>query len=226
MCVPLASSEKVQSSSGSSSPCSSSSSSSDSAVVGPEGYWKDGAPTDKVVFFGDSDIDYWDISKDFPDAVNCGIAGATCRDAATHVAALVEAGRPKDFVVFISGENDIDSCRTPVEPIFKDLQKVVEVIIQSANKPRVIYISTKPEPATRKFHTLYERYDSLVKEYAAELASASPTPCLPPLVVIDAYQGFHALGNPRDLYQKDGLHLSGKGYDHLVRWVKAAMETP
>lgn len=215
----------MSTSSSSSSSSDNESSSSDGGVVGPEGYWQDGAPTDRVIFFGDSDIEFWDISEDFPDAVNCGIGGATCREAAIHVSELVKAGRPKDFVVFISGENDMDSRKTPVEPIFENFKKVVEVIIESANKPRVIYITTKPEPSTKKLHALYERYDTLIKEYAAELASASHNPCSPPLVVIDAYHGFLELGNPRDFYQKDGLHCSKKGYSHLVRWVKEAMCT-
>ena len=42
-------------------------------------------------------------------------------------------------------------------------------------------------------------------------------------VFIDSYNAFLDVGNTRDLYADDGLHLSDKGYEHWNTWVATAL---
>ena len=46
----------------------------------------------------------------------------------------------------------------------------------------------------------------------------------PPLVVVDVHGAFLDLGNPRDLYYIDGMHLSDKGYRYLTQWSNTAFK--
>ena len=213
------SSEDSDTSSGSDSDTSSSS----GPAVGPEGYVTADTPTDCVFFFGDSDIEYWNTTQDFPEAVNVGIGGATVEDAATHVQGVADC-RPKGFVVFTSGENDFGYGETNVGRVFGFFKKVFRALNDSVHQPQIIYISTKPEPDTKELHGLYKKYDKLIRQYAHQLQQqAVQEGAPPPLLYIDCWTGFKDLGNPRNLYQSDGLHLTKKGYSYLVRWVKGAM---
>lgn len=186
-----------------------------------------GAPlaTDCVVFVGDSDIAYWEDSgwsTQFPDAVNIGIGGATIRECARHVKSMVEAMRPKGFVVLCSGENDIDPD-TAAEPLFEQWKFVAETILGSEHRPRVIMLSTKPEPKAEEdgLFEIYQSYDALIKEYCNKRADEADGP--PPIVFIDLWEEFHAIGNPRELYRDDGLHMTDMGYEIVTMLVRAAM---
>lgn len=192
-------------------------------VVPPRGYHTTDTPCDRVVFFGDSDIEYWQVEADFPGAVNLGIGGATVREAARHASAMAAAVRPKGFVVFVSGENDFEDDDTEAEPLFEHFKTVIEALLASVHHPRVIYLGTKPEPSTKELHAGYQRYDALIKDYATQLEFEAPAGSPPPLVVIDSWSRFHGMGNPKSLYRKDGLHLSRQGYAHWVEWVTEAM---
>jgi len=175
-----------------------------------------------MMFFGDSDIEYWDTEKDFPEAVNCGVGGATAWEANAHAATIAKEYSPKGFVIFVSGENDFGTGGAShcVDTVFEDFKKAVEAFISSKHEPIVIYISTKPEPGTTELHAQYERYDALIKDYATTLAGEYG---YAPLKFLDAYSRFKKMGNPRSLYADDDLHMSKKGYSFWVKWLKEVM---
>eukprot|EP00927_Polykrikos_kofoidii_P056663 TRINITY_DN50749_c0_g1_i1.p1 TRINITY_DN50749_c0_g1~~TRINITY_DN50749_c0_g1_i1.p1 ORF type:complete len:352 (+),score=45.13 TRINITY_DN50749_c0_g1_i1:73-1128(+) len=181
-------------------------------------------PCDRVVFVGDSDIEYWEDSgwgDHFPECINIGMGGATIREAARHVANMVEVLRPKDFVVLCSGENDMEDADTPVGPLFEHWRYVVEAVRQSTHSPVVIMLSTKPEPQSAELYPAYNEYDSLIKSCVDEMAVAAEGP--PPVIFIDLWGTFHAMGNPRSLYRDDGLHMTDEGYAIVTQLVKEAM---
>eukprot|EP00747_Dinoflagellata_sp_TGD_P137435 gnl/TRDRNA2_/TRDRNA2_175687_c1_seq1.p1 gnl/TRDRNA2_/TRDRNA2_175687_c1~~gnl/TRDRNA2_/TRDRNA2_175687_c1_seq1.p1 ORF type:complete len:318 (-),score=33.91 gnl/TRDRNA2_/TRDRNA2_175687_c1_seq1:31-984(-) len=174
-------------------------------------------PTDCVVFVGDSDIEYWEDSgwsSSFPDAVNIGMGGATIREAARHVESMVAAMRPKGFVVLCSGENDMEPD-SEVEPLYDMWKFTVETILASDHKPRIIMLSTKPEPDSTELYDNYKIYDDLIKDYCESCSD---------VVFIDLHGAFNEIGNPRELYRDDGLHMTDMGYEIVTARVKAIME--
>mmetsp|Transcript_2683 Transcript_2683/g.4520 ORF Transcript_2683/g.4520 Transcript_2683/m.4520 type:complete len:315 (+) Transcript_2683:151-1095(+) len=176
-------------------------------------------PRDRVVFVGDSDIEYWGDSgwsDEFQNCVNIGMGGATIREAARHVVSMVEMLRPKGFVVLCSGENDMDVETDDVEPLFEHWKFVVETIRESVHSPVVIMIGCKPEPDSEELYGVYKQYDSLIKTYATQNPES--------VIFIDMWEQLHAVGNSESLYRDDGLHLSDEGYEILTSVVKAVME--
>ena len=174
-------------------------------------------PTDCVLFIGDSDIEYWEDSgwsSSFPEAVNLGMGGATIREAARHVESTVAAMRPKDWVVLCSGENDMDED-TDVDPLFDMWKFTVETILTSEHQPQVITLSTKPEPDSEELYDNYKIYDNLIKDYCESSDN---------VYFIDLHEAFSTIGNPRDLYRDDGLHMTDMGYEIVTALVKEIME--
>jgi len=82
----------------------------------------------------------------------------------------------------------------------------------------VYYMGTKPEPETTSLHGDYRAYDARIRQHAMDLAGDEDAP----LVMIDVYPGFEAVGNPDHLYQRDRLHLSRAGYALWDEWLTTA----
>ena len=175
------------------------------------------------LFVGDSDIDLWDVNSEFPDApyYNVGFSGYTCEDVAGEIDMWLSTFTP-DRVVLVCGENDLgDRSAAATFAFFKQ-------IVEKANEAgaQVLYLGTKPEPATKDLHADYRAYDALIRAHAVTLAGElTRTPSSrPPLIFIDVYASFETLGNGKELYADDRLHLSDdKGYAYWSTWTQAAL---
>jgi len=202
------------------------------AACGNDDDYDDTIGVVNTLLAGDSDIEYWPswMWKDaFPaDAVNEGVGGRSCATLSTKINKLLTKHNndaPPQWVVLVCGENDLGDHGT-VSKAFASFKDVVNKILlttsddDSAYAPRVLYFGTKPEPSTKSLHKAYRLYDKRIRKWAAELASSST---LPPLVMVDSYKSFQELGNPRNLYSGDKLHLSNKGYRKWTDWGKAAI---
>eukprot|EP00854_Cymbomonas_tetramitiformis_P004143 gene4143-5121_t len=144
----------------------------------------DGFTAGRTLFIGDSDIDYWDTSSYFPGTYNVGVGGYTCKDVKGEVENLLSVLQPSK-VVLVCGENDLSSGAS-VSKTFDRLEAVVTKIIEAS--ATVVFIGTKPEPATSSLHDEYQEYDQLVRNHARALASGSS---IPPLTMIDSYNGVY-----------------------------------
>ncbi len=180
------------------------------AIIGACGSSKP-EPVD-TLFEGDSDIEGWPTDA-YPSSANVGIGGAQCQDVLDTIHDMLAIYQPKQ-VVLVCGENDL--WDQGPQRTFDDFSAVVSRIHQAG--ATVYYMGTKPEPATASLHADYRAYDARVRQHALELASNDSTP----LVMIDVYSGFEALGNPDRLYQRDQLHLSRDGYELWDQWLVAA----
>ena len=167
-----------------------------------------------LLFEGDSDIEGWDTDQ-YPDSANVGVGGAVCGDVLDALAETLDVYQP-DRVVLVCGENDL--WDQSVGKTFGDFSAIVSDIQKSG--ATVYYMGTKPEPLTTELHTEYRQYDDMIRQHALELATDAHAP----LVMIDVYTGFEALGNPDELYQRDQLHLSQAGYDLWDAWLTAAFD--
>ena len=165
-----------------------------------------------LLFAGDSDIEGWNTDR-YTDSANIGVGGAMCRDVLDTLDGSIEAYRPR-LVVLVCGENDL--WEKNVRRTFEDFSAVVDRVHDTG--AAVIYMGTKPEPATAALHGDYQGYDALIRGHAIELTRNGSTP----LVMIDVFPSFEALGNPGNLYQRDRLHLSRDGYALWNEWLETA----
>ena len=175
---------------------------------------KDGLTT---LFVGDSDIDYWDTSE-FANSENVGVAGSVCSDVNEKLSRQLRKYKPAR-VVIVCGENDL--WDQSVDDTFDNFTVAIGKIIDFG--ARAIYLGTKPEPETTSLHVEYQEYDAKIREYVNELKASDPV-SPPPLVMVDVYPAFEDMGNPDDLYQRDKLHLSMKGYGYWNTWTQIALE--
>jgi len=183
------------------------------------GGWEATLDETRVLFVGDSDMDYWNTSPFVENSQNVGYGGYTCEETLAEIDEMLDMFKP-EWVVMTCGENDLtDSDVATTYPIFEQL---VDKII--ATGARTITLGTKPEPDTGELHEEYEEYDRLVRQLAFSTAASNMgTP--PPLVMIDSYPSFVALGNPDSLYAEDGLHLSNDGgYVYWEEWLTTALD--
>jgi len=170
-----------------------------------------------TVFMGDSDVDYWRTSaKAIPNSYNIGIGGQTCVDVIKELSFILEEFKPAR-VVLVCGENDLAGDST-VARTFGRWKRVVDRV--TATGARMVVMGTKPEPDSTELFPKYEDFDKRIKDYVVQLAQ---TDAVPPVVFVDGYPAFISLGNARDLYMVDGLHLSNKGYENWDRWLAHAL---
>ena len=197
----------------------------------------DGRERGELLFFGDSDIAYWEQDPSWEvwntssyKAHNIGVGGCTCHNMMKFSQQVMETFSPPT-VVIVCGENDLSFGHTP-EQAYDNFKVMIQPFLEESSQ--VIYIGTKDEPCNAKMHELYAAYDKLLLDYASSLAFGTNSmngtnglrwtnPTTPPLVFVDGNQGFDALGNAGSLYQGDGIHLSPEGYGHWTRWTEAAL---
>ena len=186
----------------------------------------------RPLFIGDSDIEGWRTNNDIAEpgmsasgfllrgSNNVGVGGATCADVKDWVSDALTKLEPS-FVVIVCGENDLADHAVPNQA-FADFKTVYELIAETG--VRTYTVSTKPEPETKALHSEYEAYDALVLGLARELSLIPPYDT--PLVIIDSYNGFKALGNPDSLYHSDELHMGPSGYERWAAWLGTAVNSP
>jgi len=174
-----------------------------------------------TLFAGDSDIEYWSTDSVFPDSVNKGRGGWTCKQVGNKIGDHLDRYEP-EWVVLVCGENDLWS--QSATQTFNDFMEVVDEIIETG--ARVVYMGTKPEPSTGFLHSKYRSYDAKIRAKAIEMEANTASPNQPPpLVMVDVYPIFDAIedSNPGLLYRNDRLHLNNAGYSYWNTWAQTAL---
>mmetsp|Transcript_10685 Transcript_10685/g.17923 ORF Transcript_10685/g.17923 Transcript_10685/m.17923 type:complete len:283 (+) Transcript_10685:108-956(+) len=178
----------------------------------------EGEAVEKVMYLGDSNMDYW--ASSYGVGVNVGASGATCFGVDKHAQKVLDAVHP-ETVILHCGTNDI-WAEQGVEATFASLQSVLAQLLAFPSVKKVLYISTVPEPGLIKYygqgivnlmHMEYNAYDALVKQAVAGNDRVQ---------YLDAHNSFLAAGNPLWLYAADEMHLSEHGYDVFEALVSAA----
>lgn len=171
----------------------------------------------KILFVGDSDIDYWDTGAAFPGSMKVGVAGYTTKDVIKEVDTWVEELDP-EWVVLVCGENDfLPNKRRITEKALKRFKSIASKFIQDG--ARVIYLGTKPEPDSTDLFKEYKYYDAQLRTWVAEQAQGKD---LAPIQMIDVFKSF-TTANTKKMYNTEKLHMSRMGYKFWNGWVKLAM---
>jgi lysophospholipase L1-like esterase len=168
-----------------------------------------------IVFAGSSSIRLWDLSKSFPgwDATNSGFGGSEVRDSTLFADRLILKHEPR-AIVFYAGDNDVANNRTP-DQVRDDFKAFVAAVHKALPKTRIHFIAIKPSVARWKRYETIRKANSLVKEFTATDDRLGFIDIAPLMLGSD--------GQPRpELFVKDGLHLSAKGYELWTETVKKA----
>ncbi len=164
-----------------------------------------------VVFAGSSSIRLWDLKKSFPDlnAVNAGFGGSQIPDSTHFAPRLILPHEPK-AVVFYAGDNDLAAKRTPTQ-LRDDFAAFVKAVHEKLPKAKIHFIPVKPSLKRWELFDRQKEANALVKEFCAKDPRLGYIDIVPVMLGGD--------GKPiEDLFVKDGLHLSPKGYE---LWTKA-----
>jgi lysophospholipase L1-like esterase len=168
---------------------------------------KDSPPKpDSDFFVGSSTIRLWDLKKSFPDlnAVNVGFGGSRIPDS-THFAPRILVPYKPRTIVFYAGDNDLAGGRSPKQ-VADDFSAFAATIRRDLPKTRIVFIAVKPSIARWKLRDKQQEANLLVKDVCGK------DPQLKLLDLGPKMLGSDGKPNP-DLFVKDGLHLSAKGYE-------------
>ena len=122
--------------------------------------------TGRVIFVGDSDIDFWRTSNTFlSGSYNVGYCGYTCANVLSKIDDMLSVFQPSR-VILVCGENDI-AAGDDVDEIYNRFNTIIKKINKS--DASVIYLGTKQEPVSTELYAKYEAYDSKIKARAMEL---------------------------------------------------------
>jgi lysophospholipase L1-like esterase len=167
----------------------------------------------RVVFFGDSITDIWDLNKYFPGKgyINRGISGQTTEQMLVRFRADVVDLHPA-VVVILAGTNDLAGNTGPetLQQIEGNFETMVEVA--RANRIRVVLSSLTPENGTKAEWTTYTVLRS--PEEIVQLNDWLQQYCQAHgLVYLDYYSAMaDAQGRMKPELTGDGLHPSPAGF--------------
>ena len=170
-----------------------------------------------VFFAGSSTMRLWDVKKAFPElnASNVGFGGSDIRDSTMFAARILLPFEPKT-IVFYAGDNDIANKRTP-EQVRDDFAAFTATIHAKLPKAQILFLAIKPSVSRWKLYDVQKQANAFVKQNCAK------DPLLKYIDTIPATLGSDGTPDP-ELLQKDGLHLSDKGYTKWNEFVRTALE--
>ena len=170
-----------------------------------------------VFFAGSSTMRLWDVKKAFPElnASNVGFGGSDIRDSTMFAARILLPFEPKT-IVFYAGDNDIANKRTP-EQVRDDFAAFTATIHAKLPKAQILFLAIKPSVSRWKLYDVQKQANAFVKQNCAK------DPLLKYIDTIPATLGRDGTPDP-ELLQKDGLHLSDKGYAKWNELVRTALE--
>ncbi|HTU99668.1 MAG TPA: SGNH/GDSL hydrolase family protein [Luteitalea sp.] len=158
-----------------------------------------------IVFVGSSSIRLWDLAAAFPGRrlLNRGFGGTQIIDSVQHVDRLVLRHKPAT-VVFYAGDNDLASKRTP-QQVDEDFRAFVGKVHAALPKTRIAFVGIKPSLARWALIEQVRDANRRVRAFCDADDRLGFIDVDGPMLGWD--------GKPRaDLFVKDGLHLSAKGY--------------
>lgn len=169
-----------------------------------------------VFFAGSSSTRLWDLSKSFPGAgyVNVGFGGSVVADS-THFAPRILTPFKPGTVVLYAGDNDIGRGHKP-EQVAADFAAFVAAVRKDNPSCRVLFVAVKPSLARWKLFDAQQKANALVKEACGKGTGLVFVDVVRPMLGPD--------GTPLpELFVKDGLHLSPKGYEVWTAAVNEAL---
>jgi lysophospholipase L1-like esterase len=170
-----------------------------------------------VTFVGSSTIRLWNLKKHFPDKpyFNAGFGGSVTAEA-THFIPRIVAPQKPAWVVFYSGDNDINKKRT-AEQVRDDARDFIAAIHKHVPDAKILIIGIKPSIARRDQFNEQQKANRLVRDLCEKDSLCRYLD--PTSLILDAQKIPDS-----DKFVKDGLHLSDAGYAPIAKAVAAILE--
>lgn len=168
-------------------------------------------------FVGSSTIVKWDLKKSFPDSgyVNVGFGGSVIADS-THFASRIIRPYKPAVIVFYAGDNDVGGGRKP-EQVGEDFRAFVAAVRKDNPSCRVLFLSIKPSIARWKKLDEQAKANAWVRDFCAKGERLTFVDVSPIMLGAD--------GMPiSELFAKDGLHLSPRGYELWTELVNKSLK--
>jgi lysophospholipase L1-like esterase len=188
------------------------------SIVAIEKRLKDHPPKPGCVFFvGSSSIVKWDLKKSFPNAdyVNVGFGGSVIADCTHFVPRICTPYKPAT-VVFYAGDNDIGAGRKP-EQVAEDFRAFVDAVRKDNPSCKVLFLAVKPSIARWKKFDEQKKANALVREFCEKGTGLGFVDVVPSML------GSDGMPDP-ELFVKDGLHMSPKGYELWTAAINKALK--
>jgi len=170
-------------------------------------------PTQKgVLFVGSSSIRFWDLEKYFPQRkfINRGFGGSHIIDSIHFADRIFLKHRPRT-IIFYAGDNDVAAGKSP-ERVQQDFRRLVELVHQSLPKTKIAFIAIKPSISRWRLADPMMATNELIATFCQTDERLNFVDVWKPMLDED--------GKPRrDLFVKDGLHLSHQGYQLWTKLV-------
>ena len=175
-------------------------------------------PENHVLFVGSSSIRMWKSAEKFPDLpiVNRGFGGAHI----SHMLffkedILLKYGAPSCIVMYCGG-NDVTGGKN-AEQVIEDFRKWWTVVQNNFAKTPLIFIPIKPCPSRWAIWDEENKVNAAVKKMCDDNSL---------LYYADTATPMLETGQPpaEDLFIKDLLHLSDKGYDMWTGVVRPILD--
>ena len=176
------------------------------------------APRHAVVFNGSSSIRMWDLAKSFPGwkCVNHGIGGSIIPENTALVERLIFPLEPK-IIVFYAGDNDIAKNRSP-QQVADDWSAYAKAVREKLPEVKLVYIGIKPSLARWNLWPKIQEANAKIK---AICESGKDMKMIDVSKVMLGEDGLPV----KELYQKDGLHMTPAGYERWVKLVQPEIES-
>ena len=162
-------------------------------------------PKNSVLFVGSSSIRGWNLEKSFPetDLINRGFGGSEIADC-THFAERLIVPHLPHTVVLYAGDNDMARGKG-ADQVVSDFKTFVAKLRPALSETHVAFLAIKPS---------FDRWELWPKMKQANEAIATICAEDEKLHYLDiAKVTLGENGRPRpEMFAKDGLHLSPKGY--------------
>ena len=173
----------------------------------------------EIMFLGSSSIRMWDVKKWFPDlpVINRGFGGSQIADSLFYAERIVVPRKPR-VIVFYAGDNDIAAGKSP-ERVLADYQAFVAKIHKHLPKTKIVFIPIKPSISRWKLVELGRKTNRMIQELSSKDDLLEYIEIDAPMIGDD--------GKPRkELFRKDGLHMSDAGYQIWTDLVMPLVKPP
>ena len=164
-------------------------------------------PTGSIVFFGSSSIRLWPgLTRNFLDVIieNWGFGGSDLSDCAQAFERFIVPRAPSGLVIY-AGDNDLARGQTP-EDVWESLRALMNGRDEKLDAVQTAFISLKISPARLELRAQIEETNEWCQR---EIWARSNAQWLDVAgAMLDADEQTR-----RELFMKDGLHLSRAGYE-------------
>ena len=173
-------------------------------------------PAHPVLFVGSSTIRIWKVQQAFSKepVLNRGFGGSQTDDVLYYFDRIVARYDPRT-IVFYSGDNDLAAGKS-VQRVVSDTRELIDRIRRRLPKTKIVFIAIKPSIARWNLEDQMRE----VNEQIRKIVEARDGDVF--IDIASKLIGKDGKPDP-ELFRKDGLHLSEKGYAVLNDAVRKAI---